>query len=128
MLSPPPSFWPISIMTPPFWQPCISSSLPYVKVRGEECRRLVLTGALFGVAVGGHSVQQYLFSNTHTQNLHTNTNKIIRMDSDSAAMLLAIKHYSLTLGNFPYSCVRAVTTASGYVKNAVISSGFTMFC
>lgn len=38
------------------------------------------------------------------------------MDSDSAAMLLAIKYYSLTLGNFPYSCVRAVTTASGYVK------------
>lgn len=33
-LSPPPSFWPISIMTPPFWQSCISSSLPYVKVRG----------------------------------------------------------------------------------------------
>lgn len=52
LLSPPPSFWPISIMTPPFWQPSISSSLPYVKVRGEECRRLVLTGALFGVAVG----------------------------------------------------------------------------
>lgn len=56
------------------------------------------------------------FKHTHANKLHTNTNKIISMGSDSAAMLLAIKHYSLTLGNFPYSCVRAVTTASGYVK------------
>lgn len=31
---PPPSFWPISIVAPPHWQPCISSSLPYVKVSG----------------------------------------------------------------------------------------------
>lgn len=38
------------------------------------------------------------------------------MDSGSAALLLAIEYYSLTLGYFPYSCVSAATTASGYVK------------
>lgn len=54
-LSPPPSFWPISIMTPPFWQPSISSSLPYVKVRGEEWKPgCFCPGRYSGLGVGGH--------------------------------------------------------------------------
>lgn len=57
LLSPPPSFWPISIMTPPFWQPSISSSLPYVKVRGEEWWKpgCFCPGRYLGApGVGGH--------------------------------------------------------------------------
>lgn len=37
-------------------------------------------------------------THTHAYKLHTNTNKIISMDSDSAFTLLAIKHYSFNTG------------------------------